>query len=88
MKKIYLALISLILLSMIWFVGYTYLLGFDVVISSLFRDTLLIAIVYFIVIALNSIKLYRKSGIKLVEEFFRERKKYQEKYYKNIKSKD
>lgn len=82
MKKIYISLSLFITLVIIWFGGYISLLGFDIVISSLFRDTLLIAILYFIVIELNMIKLYRKAGIRLVEEFLKERKKYQEKYYK------
>lgn len=85
MKKFYIALILLSMLVVLWFSGYTYLLGFNTVISSLVRDTILITILYFIIIILTAIKLHKKKGKKSVDDFFIERKKYQEKYYKNPK---
>ena len=85
MKKFYIALILLSMLVLVWFSGYTYLLGFNTVISSLVRDTILITILYFIIIILTALKIYKKKGEKAVDDFFTERKKYQEKYYKNSK---
>ncbi|CEF50992.1 hypothetical protein I6H59_03835 [Lactococcus garvieae] len=85
MKKFYIALSLLLLLVIVWFAGYTYLLGFNTVINSLVRDVILITILYFVIIVLTAIKLYKKNGKKAVDEFFKERKKYQEKYYKNNK---
>lgn len=81
MKKIYIALTALISIMIFWVLGTVYLLGYREVLSSNLRGAITLILIYLIIVLKNSVRLYKKGGEELVQEFFRERKKYQEKYY-------
>lgn len=80
-KKIYMALTALILITSLWLLGTTYLLGLSEVLSGNFRGALSLILIYLIIVLTNAIRLYKKGGIELVQNFFKERKNFQEKYY-------
>jgi hypothetical protein len=81
MKKIYLSLTLLLLITFIWLGGTIYLLGGRVAMASILRGTITLVLLYLIVVLFNVVKLYRRGGEEQVKEYFRDRKVFYEKYY-------
>lgn len=81
MRKFYIALVSLIGIMIIWFLGTIYLLGIGEVLSSNLRGGITAVLIYLIVVLRNAIRLNKEGGEALVQTFFKERKEYLENYY-------
>ncbi|MCA2390130.1 hypothetical protein [Lactococcus sp. NH2-7C] len=80
-KKLYLALLFLILVFIVWIFVIGKLLGLSLGILA-FNGLVFTIFAYYISILINGIRLLKKGGNELVNEFFSDLKKFQNKYFK------